>query len=60
MTVLGLATGGSPVGAYKKIVEAYNNGEVIFPELQRSIWMNTEESKETTNRATGVYAGKSV
>ena len=28
--VLGLATGGSPVGAYKKIVEAYNNGEVDF------------------------------
>ena len=28
--VLGLATGGSPVGSYKKIVEAYNNGEVDF------------------------------
>ena len=31
--VLGLATGGSPVGAYKKIVEAYNNGEVDFSEV---------------------------
>ena len=56
--VLGLATGGSPVGAYKKIVEAYTTVRLIFPELQRSIWMNTEESKETTNRATGVLCRK--
>ena len=58
--VLGLATGGSPVGAYKKIVEAYNNGEVDFPGLRRSIWMNTEESKETTNRATGVLYAENL
>ena len=31
--VLGLATGGSPVGAYKKIVEAYNNNEIDFSEV---------------------------
>lgn len=31
--VLGLATGGSPVGAYQKIVEAYKRGEVDFSEV---------------------------
>ena len=29
-SVLGLATGGSPVGTYKKIVEAYSPTEVTF------------------------------
>ena len=42
--VLGLATGGSPVGAYKKIVEAYNNGEVDFsgiaPALMTALALN--------------------
>ena len=49
--VLGLATGGSPVGAYKKIVEAYNNGEVDFSEVTtinldeyRGIKRNHEQS----------------
>lgn len=32
-SVLGLATGGSPVGAYQKIVEAYQNGDVDFSEV---------------------------
>ncbi len=31
--VMGLATGGSPVGAYQKIVEAYQNGDVDFSEV---------------------------
>ncbi len=32
-SVLGLATGGSPVGAYQKVVEAYRNGDVDFSEV---------------------------
>lgn len=32
-SVLGLATGGSPVGAYKKIVAAYQNGRVDFADV---------------------------
>lgn len=32
-SVLGLATGGSPVGTYEKIVEAYRQGEVDFSEV---------------------------
>jgi len=31
--VLGLATGGTPVGAYKNIVEWYNNGDLDFSEV---------------------------
>lgn len=56
--VLGLATGGSPVGAYKKIVEAYNNNEIDFPKLRQLTWMNTGESKEAMNRATGALCTK--
>ena len=33
-SILGLATGGSPVGAYKKIVEAYNKGEIDFKNVK--------------------------
>ena len=32
--VLGLATGGTPVGTYKNIVEWYNNGDLDFSEVK--------------------------
>lgn len=32
-SVLGLATGGSPVGTYEKIVESYQRGEVDFSQV---------------------------
>lgn len=32
--ILGLATGSSPVGTYKKIIEKYNNGEVDFSRVR--------------------------
>ena len=32
--VLGLATGGTPVGTYKNIVEWYNNGDLDFTEVK--------------------------
>ena len=31
--VLGLATGGTPVGAYKQLVEWYNKGDINFFEV---------------------------
>ena len=31
--VLGLATGSSPVGAYKKLIEKYNNGDLDFKDV---------------------------
>ena len=33
-SILGLATGGSPVGTYKRIVEAYNKGEISFKNVR--------------------------
>ena len=32
--VLGLATGSSPVGTYKQLIEWYKKGILIFPRLQ--------------------------
>lgn len=32
--VLGLATGGSPVGTYQKLVKAYENGEISFKNVK--------------------------
>ena len=32
--VLGLATGSSPIGVYKKLIEAYNNGLVSFKDVK--------------------------
>ncbi len=55
--VLGLATGGSPVGAYKRSWKHITTVRLIFPGLTINL-MNTEESKETTNRATGVLCRK--
>ena len=31
--VLGLATGGTPVGTYKQLVEWYNKGDIDFSEV---------------------------
>lgn len=31
-SVLGLATGSSPIGAYQQLIEWYNKGDVDFPE----------------------------
>ena len=32
--VLGLATGSSPVGLYKKLIEMYENGEIDFKDVK--------------------------
>ena len=34
--VLGLATGGTPVGAYAQLVDWYNKGDIDFSEVTRS------------------------
>ena len=31
--ILGLATGSSPIGTYKKLIEAYNNGDLDFSQV---------------------------
>ena len=32
--ILGLATGSSPVGLYKKLIEMYENGEIDFKDVK--------------------------
>lgn len=41
--VLGLATGSSPVGTYKTLVDWYKKGIWIFLKLLPSIWTNTAD-----------------
>jgi len=47
--VLGLATGGTPVGTYEKLVERYNEGDLDFS----SIWTSTAACPRSTRKATG-------
>ena len=48
--VLGLATGGTPVGAYAQLVEWYNKGDIDFSE---STSTSTAACPKSTPRATG-------
>ena len=51
--VLGLATGGTPVGTYEKLVERYNEGIWIFLRSPPSIWTSTAACPRITRKATG-------
>ena len=59
-STLGLATGGSPVGTYKKIVEAYNNGEFGY-DLSRTCdeirptYRHAESCQETVPEAVTAF-----
>ena len=50
--VLGLATGSTPVGLYKQLIEWYNKGDLDFSQITS---VNLDEYKDfpvTTTRAT--------
>lgn len=51
--VLGLATGGTPVGTYEKLVERYNEGDLDFLRSPPSIWTSTAACPRITRKATG-------
>jgi len=51
--VLGLATGGTPVGTYKQLVEWYNKGDIDFSEVTTVNWTSTAACPRSTPRATG-------
>ena len=38
--VLGLATGGTPLGTYRELIEMYKRGGVSFKRSGPSTWMN--------------------
>lgn len=50
--VLGLATGSTPVGAYKQLVQWFQKGDLDFLRLLQSIWMNIKVFPLKTIRAT--------
>ena len=52
--VLGLATGSTPVGTYRRLIEWYEKGDLDFPECQRSIWTNTVVWHTRTRRVTTI------
>ena len=52
--VLGLATGGTPVGTYKQLVEWYNKGDLDFSEVTHaSTWTSTAACPRSIPKATG-------
>ena len=50
--VLGLATGSTPVGAYKELIQKYENGDLDFPRFPPSTWTSTRDCPAITIRAT--------
>ena len=48
-SVLGLATGSSPVGTYDRLVEMYQDGDLDFSEITT---VNLDEFQALMNRAT--------
>ena len=42
--VLGLATGSTPVGLYKQLVEWYKKGDLVFQQLRLLILMSIRDS----------------
>lgn len=51
-SVLGLATGSTPVGTYKYLVEKYNNGDLDFSEVKTA---NLDEYKGLTRESEQSY-----
>ena len=51
--VLGLATGGTPVGTYAQLVDWYNKGDLDFSEVTTVIWTSTAACPRSTRKATG-------
>ena len=51
--VLGLATGGTPVGAYAQLVEWYNKGDLDFSEVTTVTSTSTAVCPKSTPKAIG-------
>ena len=37
-SVLGLATGSTPIGAYQQLIDRYRMGDLDFPSISMNIW----------------------
>ena len=49
-SVLGLATGSTPIGTYKNLVAAYNAGDWTFLRLNLLTWTSTAVLQRTMTR----------
>ena len=52
--VLGLATGSSPIGTYKQLIEWYNKGDLDFAKSPPLTWTSTKDLTRTMTRATAI------
>lgn len=50
--VLGLATGSTPVGTYRQLVEWYEKGDLDFQRCVLSTWTSTRDCPEKMTRVT--------
>ena len=50
-SVLGLATGSTPIGTYSQLVDWYKKGDLDFSEVTGVIWTNIKDCREPMNRA---------
>ena len=53
-SVLGLATGSTPVGTYKQLIEWYEREILIFHRSPPSTWMNTRGSVPLMSRVIAI------
>ena len=51
-SVLGLATGSSPIGTYNQLINWYKKGDLDFSQITASIWMNTKDLTHPIRKAT--------
>ena len=53
-SVMGLATGSTPIGIYDQLVKWYEKGDLDFQVLYQLIWMNTKDYQEIMTKVTDI------
>lgn len=59
-SVLGLATGSTPIGMYRNMAQAYQDGEISYSESEPLIWMNMWGWPKTSLQLLLFHAGISI
>lgn len=53
-SVMGLATGSTPIGIYDQLVKWYEKGDLDFSSVVSIIWMNTKDYQEIMTKVTDI------
>ena len=53
-SVLGLATGSTPIGIYDQLVDWYKKGDLDFSKITTVIWTSIKDFRKRTTRVTGI------